>query len=462
MSKRNQKNSAKFHTKPHYGKKDKLDNPNNRVVSDISFKVESKETTEKHTSACKNVIVRPLPKEAEPRLDFMKAITLRFSAVDTLFFRETRPMESQGELQSVFPPSVRTLAGAVRSWIGESNNINWQDFEKQNKAHEEDQRNSPHPLKSVIGYRDDLGALKFQGAWLNLDGERLYPAPLNLMKTKQDELFFLKLDAPITCDLGKNVRLATFPSDGNKERYQGGKAFENTWLTAAGLNQVLIGGELDQSHIKKANKLYEREPRLGIASDHQTRSVIEGLLYQTQHVRPKTELLVELDVVAGLPEMPPQTIVRLGGEGRPAQIKLVQQTTQSLTTIDPTTIKNNKFALYLLTPLPIQPTEILPNFIKVECTEQTFWIGELKGVRLKLHGAVTGKVLREGGWDMAAHAPRTVTNFIPAGSVFYAELIDGSTAKQAIDALHNRQIGTLTEYGFGHVAVGVWKDALKD
>ena len=459
MSKRNKNNSAKFHPKPHYGKKDK---PNNSVVSDISFKVKSKETTEKDKSSCKNAIVGLLPKKADTPLDFMKSITLCFSAVDTLFFRETRPMESQGELQSVFPPSVRTLAGAVRSWIGESNNVSWHDFEKQNKAHEKDKNNPPHPLKSVIGYRDDLGALKFQGAWLNLDDERLYPTPLNLMKTKQDKLFFLKLDAPIKCDLGKNVRLAMFPSESGKELYQGGKALENTWLTAAGLNQVLAGKAPEQNHIKEADKLFEREPRLGIASDKQKRSVIESLLYQTQHVRPKAELLIELDVVTGLPEMPSQTVVRLGGEGRPAQIKLVQKNSQSLTTIEAAAIKNNKFALYLLTPLPMQPKEILPSFIKVECPEQTFWVGELNGVSLKLHGAVTGKVLREGGWDMAAHAPRKVTNFIPAGSVFYFELMDGSTTKQAIEALHNQQIGTLTEYGFGHVAVGVWNDASKD
>lgn len=252
------------------------------------------------------------------------------------------------------------------------------------------------------------------------------------------------------------MRLATFPSD--EDRYKGGKALENTWLTAADLNKVLLGEKPDQDSIKKADKLFERESRLGIARDNQRRGVIEGLLYQTEHVRPKADLMVELDVT-GLPnDLPSNTVVRLGGEGRPAQIKLAQQTAQSLTTIEAAAIKNNKFALYLLTPLPIQPNEILPDFTQQECPEQTVWVGTLNDVKLKLHSAVTGKVLREGGWDMAAHAPRAVTNFIPAGSVFYVELMDGSTAQQALDALHDKHIGTLTEYGFGHVVVGVWND----
>jgi len=449
------KNKGKGHKQPpvRYGKKDKTKASN--TVSTNSPANRKAPMNEADTAREKSVVITQ-PKESNAPLDFTQPITLQFSAVDTLFFRETRPMESQGELQSVFPPSVRTLAGVVRSWIGncwmskEGDPVDWKKFSEQ----------EDHPLREIIGFGNDLGALKFQGAWLKLNDQRLYPAPLNLMKTKKDELFFLKLDQPIECDLGKQVRLATFPSD--EERYKGGKALENTWLTAADLSKVLLGEKPDPDSLVKADKLFERESRLGIARDNQRRGVIEGLLYQTQHVRPEAELLIELDVVAGLPKMPSQTVVRLGGEGRPAQVKLVQQTPQLLTTIEASAIKNGKFALYLLTPLPIEPNEILPDFIKQECPEQTVWMGTLKGINLKLHSAVTGKLLREGGWDMAKHAPRTVTNFIPAGSVFYLELQDSSTAKQAIEALHDKQVGTLTELGFGHVAVGVWNDEAKD
>lgn len=182
------KNKGKNQKQPpiRYGKKDQ---PKNSVVATAVTKVAQQATTHANKDQCQDVVIRALPKEPETPLDFTQPITLQFSAVDTLFFRETRPMESQGELQSVFPPSVRTLAGAVRSWIGEYTNVDWHDFEKKNKAHQKDNSQPPHELRKIIGFGDYLGGLKFQGAWLNLNGQRLYPAPLNLMKTKKDELF---------------------------------------------------------------------------------------------------------------------------------------------------------------------------------------------------------------------------------------------------------------------------------
>ena len=127
--------------------------------------------------------------------------------------------------------------------------------------------------------------------------------------------------------------------------------------------------------------------------------------------------------------------------------------------------KTKGLLLYLLTPLPLQTTgevwQPLPGFIREEREQQTVWVGILNGIALELHGAVTGKALREGGWDMAKHQPRPVTSLIPAGSVFFCTVKDGNTAA-AIKALHNQhiqQIGThLTAYGYGHLAVGIWND----
>jgi CRISPR-associated protein Cmr3 len=104
--------------------------------------------------------------------------TLSFNAIDTLFFRESRPMESQGELQSVFPPPIRTLAGAVRTLIGEQAGVVWSEF------------NEAHPVSKVIGYGDNLGVLTLEGAWLTLSGERLFPSPLVLLN-KENQLFQL-------------------------------------------------------------------------------------------------------------------------------------------------------------------------------------------------------------------------------------------------------------------------------
>lgn len=386
--------------------------------------------------------------EAKP-VNITEPVTLTFNATDTLFFRESRPMESMGELQSVFPPPIRTLSGAVRSLIGESMGINWRDYESDEK----------HPLRQIIGFSDQLGNLKLQGAWLAWGGERLYPAPLHLLK-KDDKLYRLELDKTGTwCDLGKKVRLPKLPNDNAR----GSKPLENTWLTAAGLQAVLNGYLPSKEQIKTAKELFERESRLGIARDNARRTVEEGMLYQTQHIRPHTDLTIQLDV-EGLPkEMPPKAIIRLGGEGRTASVQAQPQVDTLPNIADNTETKG--LLLHLLTPLPTQTTgkawQPLPSFTREERGNQTVWVGTLNGIELELHGAVTGKSLREGGWDMAKHQPRPVTSLIPAGSVFFCTVKDGNTAA-AIKALHNQHIqeigADLTAYGYGHLAVGIWND----
>lgn len=404
-------------------------------------------TANNKKAQAKSVQTTPKLSEWKP-VNITEPVTLTFNATDTLFFRESRPMESMGELQSVFPPPIRTLAGAVRSLIGEVTGVNWHDYEN----------DAQHPLRQVIGFSDQLGSLKLQGAWLAWNKERLYPAPLHLLK-KDDTLYRLELDKTGTwCDLGKKVRLPALPKEA-----AGSKPLENTWLTAAGLQAVLNGKLPTKDQMKTAKDLFQRESRLGIARDNARRTVEEGMLYQTQHIRPHAELAVQLDV-EGLPkEMPQNAIIRLGGEGRTASVKA-----QSRGNTLPSIMNNAKtkgLLLYLLTPLPIQTTgkawQPLPGFTREERDNQTVWVGNINGIELELHGAVTGKALREGGWDMAKHQPRTVSSLIPAGSVFFCTVKDGNTAA-AIKALHNQpiqQIGThLTAYGYGHLAVGIWND----
>ncbi|WP_020559173.1 type III-B CRISPR module-associated Cmr3 family protein [Thiofilum flexile] len=384
-------------------------------------------------------------------IDFSQAVRLVFQATDTLFFRESRPMESMGELQSVFPPSVRTLAGAVRSLIGEQQNIDWQAF---------------HIAKGneLIGYGDDLGKLKFQGAWLSYNGERLYPAPLLLMQKenqqkdqKEPELLRLTLAKKgIWCDLGKNARLPELPANA-----AGSKPLENTWLTQAGLTAVLQGNAPKIADVKKASDLFEREPRVGIARDNSNRTVEPSLLYQTRHIRLQRAVSIELDA-SGLPQdFPHSHIIRLGGEGRTASLE-VKPENKTFPKAPPIG-SNQGLILYLLTPLQLKQQskewQPFPNFVREEREDLTVWTGSLNGIELELHGAVTGKAQREGGWDMAKHEPRAVTSLIPAGSAFFCKVKNGDTETEtAIKKLHNQQIGELKAYGYGHLAVGLWND----
>ena len=54
----------------------------------------------------------------------------RFDPLDTWFFREARGFETSGhnELSSLFPPPARTVAGALRTLIGEQQGADWARF----------------------------------------------------------------------------------------------------------------------------------------------------------------------------------------------------------------------------------------------------------------------------------------------------------------------------------------------
>lgn len=386
---------------------------------------------------------------------------ISFSAIDSWFFRESRPMDASGESQSIFPPGIRTISGAIRTWIGEQQHIDWKDFRK----------NENNPLRSIIGSNKegDLGMLRFKGVWISKQGKRLYPAPLHLME-KDHKLYKLQLATNgINCDLGKNIRLPELPN----EEARGSKPLENTWIDEETYHVILNGNgkniNFNKEHFISHDALFSKETRTGIARNNTQRTVKEGMLYQTQHIRPESDIRLEVDV-SGLPETiasNENALVRLGGESRAANLQVNNKST-ALAVIDTESIDLTNaegIIIYLLSPLQMPyenySDQPLPNFSFHEKTEETsYWQGNIEGIGLKLHGAIVGKSIRDGGWDMAQHQPREDKSLIPAGSLYYCEVATANTASNianAINTLHGKQLGELQQYGYGQIAVGIWK-----
>lgn len=377
----------------------------------------------------------------------MTATTLRFTALDTLFFRESRPFEAIGgsELASLFPPPPRTVAGAIRTAIGDSLDADWYAFHRDHTGYTV----GGFKLFDLIGYNDDLGRLRIKGVWLSTKGERLYPAPLYLLR-KDDELARLMIDNAEQTSLGR-VRLPRIP----KGR-EGFKPLEKVWLTQAGLEKTLAGGVPGLDDIRGTDELYAEEPRLGIARNNRLRTVKKGLLYQSRHVRPqkKAKLSIEADII-GLEGLPiNKRVVRLGGEGRMAGIEIVESPPFPL---PPTPGSNiHGLILTLLAPARFSGNTWLPdNFSSTEIDGTQVWTGKINDILLTIHCAVIGKALREGGWDMAAHAPRPVQSLIPPGSAWFCT-VDDNGLDRAITALHNQQVGEDQKLGRGRIACGLW------
>ncbi|PJK08739.1 hypothetical protein CO610_04850 [Lysobacteraceae bacterium NML95-0200] len=356
-------------------------------------------------------------------------LVCNFTPFDTWFFRESRPHGSIGsnELGSVFPPPVRTLAGALRTLIGDTwhqrNGSDWRSFNEQS------------PLAQIIGFGDDLGSLRLQGPFIALDEKRLYPAPANLMCKQQGDTkhyFLLELGAPMQCDLGR-VRLPQFPSkvDGLEE-LAGSAPVENAWLTHAGMQAVLNGNAPEPGDVIESNQLFQQEPRLGIGRDNSSHFVKDGLLYQTRHLRLQPGVSVQL-YLHGLQDaslLPERSVIRLGGEGRQAALQVSRQNQMELPQAKVTS--KSCAVLYALTPMPCAdglPAGIPQGFQAVKHNEADVWEGRLNGQSLRILAVACPRVLREGGWDLASHKARPVQSLLAPGSVLYVESTDNSPLK---------------------------------
>ena len=99
----------------------------------------------------------------------------------------------------------------------------------------------------------------------------------------------------------------------------------------------------------------------------------------------------------------------------------------------------------------------MPGFHRQDKESNTVWVGTIKDIKLEIHSASVGKILREGGWDLAANKPKTVDNLIPAGSTYFVRLQDPAD-RSKINTLHGIQLGDQTDFGFGQIAVGLWNE----
>lgn len=365
-----------------------------------------------------------------------------FTALDTLFFRESRPMESVGgsQLQSRFPPPARTVIGAVRTSIGEAVQTDWTQY----AGHE------PHPLSTRIGSPESLGPLTFSGPWLTKAGQRLYSMPLAVLWNAEGKQTRLRpAKAPQHCDLGH----VCLPEKADAT-LMGAGPLENAFVTGEGLLAFLEGRAVEKKHIIRPETVFSHEERLGIARDNRHRVTGDGLLYQTRHIRPHADADLAIGIgVSGLDahDIPRQGIVRLGAEGRLAN----WQRKPAPAGLQPKKPAQAKGLFLLLQTHALFEAGWLPDgFCPIERNGQTLWEGQINGLSVRIVCAVIGKPVREGGWDLVNHNPRPLQSLVPAGSGYFCE-VDGDLT-QACRALTGIKIGQEQDYGRGELIAGYW------
>jgi CRISPR-associated protein Cmr3 len=356
-----------------------------------------------------------------------------FRALDTFFFRDGISF-NQGEVGTVqptsqFPPSMYTLQGAIRTRLATEHG--WK------PGH-------PERWPAWLGTAQSLGNLKLSGPYLRFGSTWLYPLPLLLVgkrNRKQEwQLSRLTPGAFVVCDLGE-VRLLEL------ERELDGKTVTG-WITREGYDELLAGRTPVGDQLRMPKELWHTEKRTGFARDRFTRVVKENELFGTTHIRPKNglKIVVRVEGIPSSGQLASPFTVSLGGEGRMAEVVIEQDELDYLPALPPLLAEADKkvrFTVSLLTHASFKNlTDVTKKGLPgIPGTLVTASIGET-------HGMV--------GWDLEKQQPRPLTPLIPAGSVWFYEA--DHTAIPAIQSLHGKWIGERTDYGFGQIVIGHWRE----
>lgn len=391
--------------------------------------------------------------------------TLILHPLDTLFFRDGRPYNQddpgQVEAASLFPPHPPTVVGAVRAALARA--LGWSDGPWNDG------------LKKSLGDGVDwqqgdgqLGRLSFAGPHVLKDNKPLFPAPLCLVKGKSsqgdDIISQLVPGQEVECDLGdlKTVRLPAVP---NRTDVESWKVLERTWLTVDGMERVLNGEAPEESHIFKADQIWQAESRVGIQRHEETRTTkrfasqeegepAKGALYAAAHARPAQDVTLAVEV-EGLPDVClSKNSAPLGGEGRSVWI---DQTAAKLHLPEAPDLHPDKDGVLRYTVVLVTPADLGDKWPGPGDSLEGTGGNALPGYVVS---ACTGRAIAVGGWDSMARRPLPLRPLIPAGSVWFLEA--KASEAQAVKLWHDLAIGRATDWGFGRVLIGRWTPAGED
>lgn len=370
----------------------------------------------------------------------MSTMQIRFSPLDTLFFRDGSPYnrnELQANVTTVFPPSPTSLAGAVRAawarvlgWDGQGYGGNWDSCCKE---------------KLGAGYKLPP-SIRFNGPYLFYQNQPVFPAPAHLLAVLPDDPaketpsnpVLLTPGAEMKTDMG-SIRIPVKPAVEDEEKNLKPLSPE-WWITVAGMQKLLNHEPPAAEDLIHQSRLWKIEQRIG---NYRETGRVTGLmaLYAPSHVR--LENGVELAMfVSGLPDIDDKQLRQItsnpmltGGEARACWLSVEDKALEDYFQ-QSNTPAGDKYTLIALTPVQmeqkLQPNTQIAGATLVSCCNQ--------------------RPIMLGGWDR--QKPRKLVPCLRAGTTLFMEHSNGETEQSVGKLLRH---GAVTEWGFGRFITGIWK-----
>jgi CRISPR-associated protein Cmr3 len=371
-------------------------------------------------------------------------LKIAIEALDLLFFRNAKPFDSANSAfgETLEMPYTSTIYGALRSKILSEHYTKYNEFKRAEGG----------LLTDVIGSPDKKGSLKINFFSILNDKDELFlPIANDLVvdKDNPDSIFPLDLNKKpkwLNCDSNYQFDYLLTTSKNIKVEKP-----ERKYISLKSLEKYL-NNESDLDIEKDNFEFFTKEYRTGIKINKDLNTVEEGKLYRKELIRLKDDYNYYLELSNDEELLPKKGLLKLGGGGKGVSyyshyidnsINLSKETKMRIE-------DTGKFKIYLSTPAILNKGWI-PEFIDDNL------IATLEsGIKIKIICSSIGKFKMISGWDLAKGRPKTAYRVLPAGSVYYCEILnDDFKINNLLDELHGQSLSDKRRKdGFGISYIG--------
>ena len=326
---------------------------------------------------------------------------IRIKSLDTLFFRDGKPFNRGDDTwaNGIFPPPPSVIYGALRSA-----------FLSQKGFHDNNIKKSENLVIHQI-------LLEREGNQKSIVSIAPYDLVVSDKGEEDEEIHVLQLE--------ESNSISNYPGFLTHQLYPPFEEDKRMNVDSIGGTDYLIDNLFDEylnNSTSRLNyyalpELITVEPKVGIGRENETRFTEESALYRVgmQRLEGNAGRLNIILEFSGI-ELAENGVLKIGAENKVASYEDCEDyesTNDALQVSD-------YFKLYLATPA-IFDKGWIPSWI------DNNGFGIIGNVKVKLVAAAIGKPVSIGGFDMKLRKPKTMYKAVPAGSVYYFKLLEGTT-----------------------------------